>query len=314
LKLGSGQAGIAELEASLDVRERIVEAWASDTISRHALMLSYMHVATAQRDGGHQERAKELLQKAVSLGELLRAMDPTVLAWGHDLHAAYSRLARLDLASGNLPEARRLSDLAVSLAAELASASDQSPKEMSTLAFAGILRGRVLLAYDLPEQAYEVFADAAAIRASLTASDPESPALRDDLAVAEAWLGRSSRQMRRLQQAARHYQLAYDIRKSLYEKQPHVVERALDLIRSQINVAVTHLDCNTQADDTIADSFLTEGERLLRTLHVSRKLVGLEGEYQTLISAIGANQAIIRDRAGHHSDVTSSDSERDTPN
>jgi len=296
LKLGEAAAGLAELTTSLRIREHIVEARPADTLSRHELMKSCVHVATAQRELGHVDEARELLQKAAAIGELLRAMDPTVLDWGLDLHGVYGRLARLHLDSGALDQAQGLSDRAFALAEELVSATSRAPAALQTLAFAHILRGQLLLAQQSAGEAYAEFEKAAAIRASLAPADAENPAFADDLAVAHSWLGKSSRKLRQLQQAAGHYQMAYEIRRDLYDQQPHVVDRALDLIRSQTNLAVAYLDCNTEADDAAADALLREAEGFLETLRTTGKLSGFEEKYDAWISAIRTNRGIIRDR------------------
>lgn len=305
LRLGDGAAGLAELAASLRIRERVVEARPADTRARYDLMLAYSHAATAERDAGHLEEARVLLQKAASLGELLRAMDPTAATWAFSLYAAYDKLARLHLVCGDLAEAQPVCDVAVALAQGLADVGERTREGMSTLAYAHVLRGRVFLARQLREEGYREFEEAAAIRTSLLVADPENPKLRDDLAVANSWLARSSRKMNKFQQALAHYQTAYDIRTELYEEQPHVVERALDLATSGVNLAVAHLDCDTGANDATAAKLLTHGKRRLDALDTDGKLVGLEGRYQRLIAAIHANQDIIRKRTDGRNSGTS---------
>ncbi len=300
LNLGDGAAGLADLDASLQIRERVVEARPANTIARYELMKSYIYVATAQRDAGHLAAAKELLHNAITLGKVLRTMDPTVAPWGLTLYAAHDDLARLHLADGELAEAQAQCDSAVALAEERAATYGRAADTLSTLAFAQVVRGQVLLALQLPRRAYAAFEEAAQIRASLLVSEPQNSRLRDSFAATHGCLGESARALNRHRQAAEHYQIAYDIRRELYEEQPDVVERSLDLIRSHVNLAATFMDCETEADDALAAKQLEEGERLLEKLHVTGMLVGFERKQQAWISAIRANQAIIRDRAGRH--------------
>jgi tetratricopeptide (TPR) repeat protein/predicted Ser/Thr protein kinase len=323
LQLGRGEAGLAELEASLRLRERIVEARPADTAARHGLMLSYVDLATADRDAGHPEKARERLEKAIALGELLRAMDPTVTSWGFALYGARDRLARLYLNAKDWAQAQDQCERAVALAEELARAERESSEGMLRLGFAHILRGKVLRARaehesqkgmlrrafdhvlrgqaasvrELLGEAYAEFKAAASIRASLVEADPTNPALRADLAVAADCLGSAARRLGKLAQAKQHFQKAYQIRRELYEEQPGIVERALDYIRARTNLAVVHLEYETEADDSIAAKLIDEARRHLDTMYAAGKLVGLEGEYEGMVPVLDTNQRIIRKRA-----------------
>jgi len=297
LNLGHGAAGLADLDASLQIRERVVGGQPANTIARYELMKSYVYVATAQRDAGHPAIAKELLYKSIALGNVLRTMDPTVEQWGLTLYAAHDKLARLHLADGELAEAQAQCDTAVALAEAQVAANGRTADALSTLAFAQVVRGQVLLAQHLPKRAYAAFEEAAQIRTSLLANEPENSRLRDSLAATHGCLGESARALKQQRQAVKHYQIACDIRRELYEAQPDIVERSVDLIRSHINLGATFMDCDTEADDALAAKHLEEGGRLLEILRDAETLVGFERQHQALNSAINTNQAMIRDRA-----------------
>ncbi len=313
LTLGEGAAGLAELAASLQLREQVLESHPADTQLRHDLMLAYLHMATAQRDAGQPDEAKRFSRLAIALGELLSSMDPSVVRFKFDLYTAYDKLARLYLVEGELTEAEAVCDNAMALADELAQTAGHTTEGSSKLAFAHRLRGRLLLERDAPEEAYKAFQREAAIREALLANDPENPALKDRFAGANNYLAKASRKMGKHEQASRHYQLAYNIYSDLHREQPQMVEGTLDLIRSQTNLAVVHLDFETEAEDAIAAELLQEGDRLLKSLHTSWQLVGLEGTYQTLSLAIDANLAEIRERAQQRSTATASHAESGSP-
>jgi hypothetical protein len=117
-------------------------------------------------------------------------------------------------------------------------------------------------------------------------------------------LARCARELDEYEQAAQHYQTAYAIRQALHERQPRVVERALNLITTQVNLSVTCLDRHTPAGDAEAARLLEEAERLLESLQAEGKLFAFEREYDIRIAAIRKNQGIIKRRAENRSDET----------
>jgi tRNA A-37 threonylcarbamoyl transferase component Bud32/tetratricopeptide (TPR) repeat protein len=189
LQLGDGAAGLADLEASLRIRERLAEARPADALCRYKLMKACTGLATAQRDASRLDEATRLLEKAAESGELLRKMDPTVDQWGFSLYGVRDRLARLYAAAGDMSQAQAECDAAFTLAEELADGYSSRADGRSTLAFAYLLRGQVLAANGEFAQAYAALEQAAEIRESLVESDPNNAGLLDGLAVANSWLG-----------------------------------------------------------------------------------------------------------------------------
>jgi len=295
-KLGRAGEGLADLQASLRIRERIAEVNPTDTVVRHDLLTAYEAVASAQRDAGNVAGAEQPLRKAIAIGELLRRMDPSAVDSVFSLYGAYDRLSRL-LLETDVPEAAELAEHAFTLAQQLAARGGQPERCQSTLGWAYMHVGYVRLREDTPDLAYRAFQQAVTIRASLLESDPENLTLRGDLATAYGRLAEAARKLGRLREAAEHHGTALTIRRALYAEHPEVVEYALDMANSGNGVAAAHLEAKTEADDAIAKPLLDEMEQLLEQLRAAGKFVGQESRLEKRLTFIRNNQALLQERA-----------------
>jgi tetratricopeptide (TPR) repeat protein len=304
-KLGRGtQAGEA-VERALRLRERIVAQHPADTEARHALLLSYRHLATLQRDAGQVSEAKALFRKAVDQGRLLAEMDPTATAWHRDRYSVLYRLATLCIEDEEIDQAREYCEEAVSIAETLQELEQGSTDSLEMLAYSLILQGRVHLSDRALTQAYSAFERAADIGESLVESNPENLERLKQLAGAHHWLGSCCRKLNDAEGAITHYERAYDIREELAKRQPDVAETVLALITAQVNLAAAYMDLQTTEAEEAAVSLLRDAERRLEGLRETGQLQGLERRYNRRLEAIRANQAILRERAEERSGAKS---------
>jgi tetratricopeptide (TPR) repeat protein len=300
-KLGRGtQAGEA-VERALHLRERIVARDPADTEARHALLLSYRHLATLQRDAGQVDEAKALFRKAVDQGRLLAEMDPTATAWHRDRYSVLYRLATLCIEDEEIDQAREYCEEAVSIAERLQELEEGGTDSREMLAYSLILRGRVHLSNRALTQAYSAFERAADIGERLVESNPENLEKLKQLAGAYHWLGSCCRKLNDIEQAIIHYERACDIRMQLVEQQPEVIEAVLELTSAQVSLAAAYMDLQTTEAEEAAVGLLREAERRLEGLRETGQLQGLERWYTRGIEAIRANQAILRERAEERS-------------
>jgi tetratricopeptide (TPR) repeat protein len=304
-KLGHGARAREAIQRALQLREQIVAQNPSDTEARHALLFSYRHLATLQRDAGQVSEAKTLFRKAADQGRLLAEMDPTATAWHHDRYLALYRLATLCLETEEIDEARACCEEAASIAERLWDLEEGSTDSLETLAYSLVLQGRLHVSDSAWTEAQGAFERAAAIRESLVESDPDNLDRLKQLAGAHYWLGSCCRKLNDAEQAIMHLERACDIRTQLVERQPDVAEIVLALISAQVNLAAAYMGLETgEADDTAAD-LLRKAERRLEDLHEAGRLCGLERWYTRRIEAIRANQAILRKRAEQRSGANS---------
>ncbi len=296
LKRGDGEAGLAALQASLNLRRGMTERWPTDVQRRRALLTTCALMGTAHHDAGRLDRATALLEEAVRAGEYLTLMDPTVTAWRRELYAAYHQLARFRQEDGDLEGAARHCAAAVRLAEGLSADEPDDPEWRRIVAFSYIRRGRLLLAGDQPELAHEDFQKAAAIRKDLSVDEPGNAALKDDLAMAYDWLGKCTSRLGRADRSREHYATAYAIRESLLQAQPEVTKRALDVILSQTKLATWHLRQRTAEDDEAAGKWLDKAEASLAELDAAGRLAAWRGRYDAWQREIHKSRRLIARR------------------
>ena len=313
IELGKGSEGLAELATSLQIRQHIIEANPTDTEARDNLRRAYACSGTAQRNAGNTTEAKRMFREAVRVGEMLRAMDPTASAWGFGLYSMYDRLARLHNTLGEYAEAQEVADQAVALANELVTQTDDVERAQSTLAYAHILRGFILLDMGALADAAIQLEAAARIRTTLLEQDPGNSALQRSLATTHATLGICYREAGRLEEALPHYQAAFDMRRKLLEAQPDNVDRAIAFARSHIGLAAAYMEARTTAGNAMAESYLSQAKSLVETLRANDQTLALSRKHDKIMEAITTNQTILQRRSQNGPATTGAASDELSP-
>lgn len=288
-KLGQGAAAREAVEQGLALRERIVAANPADTEARIALLWSYTHLGTLERDAGVVERAKHHLRQAAAQGEMLALMDPSFTAWASDRYGVHHRLASLCLDTGDLPEAKRECEKAVAIAEQLAG-SDGGDSAQTTLHFALMLKGKVCRSEQNWEMANPCYEAALAAAEQLLLRDPNSPDAAARVVAACDAVAFCARRLGNLSLALTNRQRACVLQQHLFDLQPERADWGLNLARSQINLAAVQSDFGTSAGRAAAKRLLAQAEERLAQLRASGKLVGLERQYSQLIAALHDNR------------------------
>lgn len=297
IKLGEGRRSILSLTESLRLRRKLSEARPAHAERRHQLLITCLKLGSVLIDDDRLEQAKAILEEAVSVGQYLTKVDPTVAVWKRDLFSAHHRLARAYLKGDDLEQARSHCGAALDLAEHLVNLEPANTAWRDILAYAHTLRGEVLLKENQPKEAYDDFQGALAIRAELCSANTDDLALQERLAASHTWLGRCSRRLGRLQHALEHYYRAYDVAEALFAIQPAVTQRAIDLINSKARLGVCYMQFNTPEGDGNARTLLEDAAASLDDLRDSGKLAGRSGVYNSWMTPIRKNLAILAERA-----------------
>jgi tetratricopeptide (TPR) repeat protein len=146
------------------------------------------------------------------------------------------------------------------------------------------------------ERALGDFERAVSIRTRLMREDTKNLAMADDLAMAFDWLGKCTGKLDQSDRALACYTSAFDIRQDLRNAQPDVPKRALDVILSQVKIAVWHMGQRTEEGDSAALELLETAKNTLSGMKESGRLAGHERRYVASMKAIEENLALIAKR------------------
>jgi serine/threonine protein kinase len=311
LELGDGDSAVASLEASIGLLESLIDQRPSDVGLRHKLLEADGRLGIIHRDARRFDQAKNHLEKAITTGEYLRMVEPTVTIWKADLCSVHHQFSRLLQHAGDLEGAESHCEAAVQLAEELIQTERDNPEWLRILAFSKMRRGWLRFETDQLKPASADFEAALDIRKDLVQREPENAALKDDLAMTLDWLGKCSRRRKRAKNALTYYKKAYEIRQQLYKAQPDLPERALNLVLSQTKLATWHLDRRTPQADQAASELLQEARRSLLALRDADKLAGHERRHTASMDVIDRNLELI---ASREQECVKADEGRGVPN
>jgi tetratricopeptide (TPR) repeat protein/tRNA A-37 threonylcarbamoyl transferase component Bud32 len=297
MKLGEGERGIHSLTEALRLHRELSQARPADVDRRHRVLITCGRLGVVLYDEGRFEEARLTLEEAVSAGQYLITVDPTVATWKRDLFSAHYRLARLSLEEEELEQAELHCDAALDLGERLVARESDNPTWRGILAYAYTLRGQVLLERNQPEKAHDDFQKALTIREELCSACPDDLTFRERLAASHAWLGRCSIALGRPQHVLDHYQRAHDIAQALFAMQPEVTQRAVEVIRSKTNLAVGHMQFDTPEGNEMARTLLEEACTSLDHLRDSGRLAGRLGTYDSWRATIRGNLTLLAKRA-----------------
>ena len=307
VKLGDGERSIRSLTEALRIHRQLSEACPADADRRHQVLITCGRLGSVLRKEGRLDEAGTTLEEAVSAGQYLITVDPTVATWQRDLFSAYYRLVLLYLAGdrndeGELPEeivaqAALHSDAAVALAERLVTHEPPDPTSQDILAYAHTLRGQVLLERKPLGGDCGDFVRALAVREALCSAHPDDLSLKEKLAASHHWLGYCSKKLGRAEDALNHYRRDYEISHSLFRMQPKTTQRSLDLVKSKTNLAIGHMEFNTPESDEIARTLLMEAAESLDELRNAGKLAGRSWLYDSYMGEIEKQLRALDQRA-----------------
>lgn len=286
LRLGNGERGVAALSESWRIRRELCVSMPADATRRHHVLKAGIKLSRALTDDGQLDEAESVLNEAVTHGEYLVSVDPTVAVWCRDLFGARYDLATLRLVSKDIDGARAACDAAMNLAQMLVERNPDDHTWQSILAYGHVLRGRVALEAGRPVEGMVDFRSALDVRERLSESDPDDLGRRTQVEHSHYWVGLSARLAGDVSTALIHYRRALEISEALLVIQPDVTQRAIDVIRNKTNLAVAHAHAETAEDDRMASELLREANLSLAELHGCGKLAAQSQTYLDLNSEI----------------------------
>ncbi len=297
IKLGEGELGLASLEESVRLHQRLVDRASANVHLRHGLLEASMRLGTAYRDAGRLQEARALFERAIAAGEYLTASDPDVAAWKHALFITYDRIISLLLRSKEFDVAGSYADRGVGLARDLAEAEPENVEWRRLLGFARANRGEVFYARDKWQGACEDFVETVRIRKEILSSDPTNQSHVADLADAYDWLGKCVARLGDSEEGLANHMVSYELRKRLARQDPNVVRHALSCVASQLNLSSWHLARKTAQHDATAAALIRDAESALDAVHERSDAMALQDQYDHCLRALEKNKKLLEKRA-----------------
>ena len=279
-KLGRDLRFIDSFDKSLHIRRELSDSRPADAHRRHQVVIAGLKLSRVLIDNNSLEEAQNVLKQAISIGEYLVSIDPTIAVWQRDLFAAHYLQAEVYWTKNDTTNAHAAVDAALGLAENLMNLASESPDWLVTLAYAYTLRGRLSLEIKKPAEAIIDMKAALNIRQRLVEDDPNNYSALSQLDVSHTWVGICSRCLGDRDGAFEHYSQAHQIASALYAKQPEVLQRILDLIRTETNLGIGHCQFDTPEHDRRASELVHQAADSLEALKNSGKLTVTSDTYQ----------------------------------
>ncbi len=250
-------------------------------------------LGSVARDEGRTADAVYLWRHALLLSDAAPIRDEVVDRMRYE---ALHRLAELHFVDREPELAKEPCESAARIAEHYAGAYPEDEAWRRRLAFAEILRGRMLLAEKDYEGALAAFTRAADIRVGFAEGDPANDSLARHLATARSLQGRVCRKLGRMSESLAHYTEAYDIRLALHEADRKSADDAFRLANAEAKLGVWHIVQKTLDDDALALIWIERARSRLSNMQEGHMCDGRPRDCRRLATDLTKNRSLLERR------------------